>query len=244
MATISIIIPVLNEGKTLGRTLRNLSILTPPPLEIIVVDGGSTDETLTIAQTYPVQMIHAGQAGRSYQMNAGARQAQGDILCFLHGDTLIPDDAIAVMEKTLGNPAIAGAGFISLMTGGDRTRWSISLHNYLKTYYAPCLFRPRRFWWQGLRLLFGDQVIFCRRQQFQACGGFDASLPIMEEADLCLKLSDYGAIRQVNRVVQSCDRRVAHWGSIKATGIYLYIGVLWGMGVSPTYLKRFYDDVR
>lgn len=244
MATVSIIIPVLNEAKTLGRTLRNLSILDPQPLEIIVVDGGSGDETLAIAQTYPVQIISADQAGRAQQMNAGAHQAQGDILCFLHGDTLIPDDAIAVMEQTLDNPVIAGAGFISLMRGSHSTRWGISLHNYLKTYYAPFFFRPYRFWRQGLRLLFGDQVIFCRRQQFQACGGFDGSLPIMEEADLCLKLSDYGRICQVNRIVQTCDRRVAHWGSLKATGIYLYIGILWGMGVSATYLKRFYDDVR
>lgn len=244
MTTVSIIIPVLNEAKHLGRTLANLSILNPPPLEIIVVDGGSTDATLTIAQTYPVQMISTEQAGRAHQMNTGADHAQGEILCFLHGDTLIPDDAMAVMEQTLKNPAIAGAGFISLMTGSDCTRWGMSLHNYLKTYYAPCFFRPYRFWWKGLRLLFGDQVIFCRRQQFQDCGGFDVSLPIMEEADLCLKLSDYGVIRQVNRIVQSSDRRVAHWGSLKATGIYLYIGVMWGMGVSATNLKRFYDDVR
>ncbi|HCF27470.1 MAG TPA: glycosyltransferase, partial [Cyanobacteria bacterium UBA11049] len=59
-----------------------------------------------------------------------------------------------------------------------------------------------------------------------------------------LKLVRRGRIRQVNRIVQSSDRRVARWGALKATAIYLYIGFLWGVGVSPTYLKRFYQEIR
>lgn len=86
--------------------------------------------------------------------------------------------------------------------------------------------------------------MFCRRQDFWQAGGFDAAMPIMEEADLCLKLTRYGRIAQVNRVVQSSDRRVAHWGIWKATFIYLSIGLLWGMGVSATTLKRFYEEIR
>lgn len=204
---------------------------------------GSRDETVAIAQTASL-VITSEQAGRSIQMNRGAEAATGEILCFLHADTLVPDDLVTVIAKTLGNPAIACGGFISLMTGTETTRWSVSLHNYLKTYYAPLLFRPYLFWFKGLRLLFGDQVMFCRRDDFWACGGFDPALPIMEEADLCLKLLPYGRIRQVNRVVQSSDRRVAKWGTLKATAIYLSIGFLWGMGASATTLKRFYDDIR
>ncbi|MBV8886981.1 MAG: glycosyltransferase, partial [Chroococcidiopsidaceae cyanobacterium CP_BM_RX_35] len=127
-------------------------------------------------------------------------------------------------------------------TGSQTTRWGVSLHNYLKTYYAPFIFRPHLFF-KGLRLLFGDQVMFCRRTDFWHCGGFDA-IPILEEADLCLKLVRQGKIRLVNRIVQSSDRRVAQWGAIKATGIYLYIGLLWGLGVPATYLKQFYEDIR
>ncbi|MCY7273053.1 MAG: glycosyltransferase, partial [Phormidesmis sp. CAN_BIN44] len=97
---------------------------------------------------------------------------------------------------------------------------------------------------KGLRLLFGDQVMFCRRSDFWDCGGFNEALPIMEDGDLCLRLVKKGRIYQVNRVVQSSDRRVARWGSLKATAIYLYIGVLWGLGVSVAYLKRFYEDIR
>ncbi|MBW4694849.1 MAG: TIGR04283 family arsenosugar biosynthesis glycosyltransferase [Lyngbya sp. HA4199-MV5] len=244
MPRVSIIIPTLNEAATLGRTLRCLSVLDPPAWEILVVDGGSQDGTVAIAQTTSVTVIHSEQAGRSIQMNQGAEAATGDILCFLHADTLLPDDVIAVMTRTLGNPAIACGGFISLMTDTETTRWSMSLHNYLKTYYAPLLFRPYLFLFKGLRLLFGDQVMFCRRGDFWACGGFDPALPIMEEADLCLKLLPYGRIRQVNRVVQSSDRRVAKWGTLKATAIYLYIGFLWGMGASAATLKRFYEDIR
>ena len=243
MSQVSIIIPTLNEEICLGRSLRHLSILDPPVREVLVVDGGSEDQTIAIAQKLGARVLTANQRGRSLQMNLGAEAATGDILCFLHADTFVPDDLVAVIEETLADQTVAGGGFISLMTGSQTTRWGISLHNYLKTYYAPLLFRPHLFV-KGLRLLFGDQVMFCRRQDFWECGGFDNSLPILEEGDLCLKLVKRGRIRQVNRIVQSSDRRVARWGSLKATGIYLYIGFLWGLGVSATYLKRFYEDIR
>lgn len=252
MVRVSIIIPTLNEASCLGDTLQHLTRLTTPALEVLVVDGGSQDETVTLAEaiclTFPpptrATVIRADACGRSRQMNLGAEVATGEILCFLHADTWVPPDLIAVIEKTLSDPKIAGGGFISLMTGLQTTRWGISLHNYLKTYYAPLLFRPYLFFFKGLRLLFGDQVMFCRRQDFWDCGGFDPALPIMEEGDLCLKLVQKGQIRLVNRVVQSSDRRVAKWGALKATAIYLYVGFLWGVGVSPDYLKQFYQDVR
>jgi hypothetical protein len=95
-----------------------------------------------------------------------------------------------------------------------------------------------------LRLLFGDQVMFCRRTDFFDCGGFDDDLPIMEDGDLCLKLVKKGRIQMVNRIVQTSDRRVVKWGALKATAIYLYVGFLWGLGVPTSYLKQFYEDIR
>jgi len=243
MSDVSIVIPTLNEASCLGRTLRNLSLLDPAAREVLIVDGGSIDETIAIASLARIEVIRSPEAGRSIQMNRGAERATGEILCFLHADTLVPDDLVAVIEKTLADPRIAGGGFISLMAGSQTTRWGVSLHNYLKTYYAPLLFRPHLFF-KGLRLLFGDQVIFCRRADFYACGGFDNNLPILEEADLCLKLVRQGRLCQVNRIVQSSDRRVARWGALKATAIYLYIGFLWGLGAPATYLKQFYQDIR
>lgn len=243
MSSVSIIIPTFNEGSCLERTLRNLSVLEPSAAEILVVDGGSEDETIAVAHRAGVKVIVSQQRGRSQQMNQGAAAATGEFVCFLHADTLVPDDLVTVIQQTLADQTIAGGGFISLMVGAQTTRWGISLHNYLKTYYAPLLFRPHLFF-KGLRLLFGDQVMFCRRADFWNCGGFDNNLPILEEADLCLKLVRRGKLHQVNRVVHSSDRRVAHWGTLKATAIYLYIGFLWGFGASPAYLKQFYEDIR
>lgn len=241
---VSIIIPVLNEASTLGRTLRHLTILDPPAHEIIVVDGGSTDDTLGIAKDYGAKVAFTDQPGRSVQMNAGAKLATGNIVCFLHGDTQVPDDLVRLMAATLDNPDIACGGFISIMAGAQTTRWSTSLHNSIKTHYAALLFRPHRYFRDGLRILFGDQVMFCRRSDFWDCGGFDEELPIMEDADLCLKLARLGRIFQVNRLVQSSDRRVAKWGTLKANLIYFAIGALWGIGVSGQWLKRFYEDIR
>lgn len=240
---ISIIIPTLNEEDFLQRTLAHLAVLNPPPKEILIVDGGSQDHTLEIARQAGISPLVSEKAGRSIQMNLGAKAAKGDILCFVHADTLVPDDLALIIEKTLADPTIAGGGFISLMSGQDKTRWGVSLHNYLKTYYAPLIFRPQLFF-KGLRILFGDQVIFCRRSDFWNCGGFDVQLPIMEDADLCIKLLEYGRIYLVDRVVQCSDRRVAKWGWLKANAIYFYIGYLWGIGVSATYLKQFYEDIR
>lgn len=248
---VSIIIPTLNEAKYIESTLNYLQVLAPPAKEIIIVDGESQDTTFSLIQDFvyynsfpSVIKCISISPSRSQQMNKGAEIATGDYLCFLHADTYVPPDLIAIIRKTLFDSSIAGGGFISIMRGESSTRWGISLHNFLKTYYTPLLFHPYLFLKKGLRILFGDQVIFCRRQDFLNCGSFDADLPIMEEADFCLRLCRYGRIKQVNRIVESSDRRVAKWGVAQANFIYLMIGFLWGMGVSAQWLKQFYDEIR
>ncbi len=249
MLNVSIIIPTLNEERNLTRTLRLLQRLCPEPLEIIIADGGSTDRTLQLADAMrpcfrSLRVVRCQQTGRAHQMNVGVTKATGDIICFLHADTAIPDDALSVMRHTLDDPKTVAGGFISIMRGAHTTRWLTSFHNYIKTYYAPLLFRPYLFFFKGAKLLFGDQVIFCRREQFMAVGGYTDEMPIMEEADLLIKLSQFGRVRQVNRIVESSDRRLAKWGSWKANGIFLTIGVLWGLGYPPEKLKRWFDDIR
>ncbi len=162
---LSIIIPTLNESDFLQRTLDNLTLLNPPPKEVLIVDGGSQDNTLGIAFQAGIPVLVSTQPGRSIQMNLGAKAAKGDFLCFLHADTLVPYDLTLLIEKTLSDRTIACGGFISLMSGQYRTCWGVSLHNYLKSYSAAIIFRPHLFV-KGLRILFGDQVIFSRWTSF------------------------------------------------------------------------------
>lgn len=251
MPQVSIIMPLLNEAALLSRTLRHLMILEPPALEIILVDGGSTDATVSIAQHFAetsglnnVSIVTAEEQGRASQMNQGAAIATGDILCFLHADTLVPNDLVAVITQTLASPKIVCGGFIALMCGDQRTRWGITLQNYLKTYYAALIARPYLFFGKGFRVLFGDQVIFCEQTAFRQCGGFDPSLPIMEDAEFCIRVVQQGQIRLVNRIVQTSDRRLQQWGAWKATLIYHSIGWLWLVGLPAGFLKRLYTDIR
>ncbi|NJL83740.1 MAG: glycosyltransferase [Chloroflexaceae bacterium] len=244
MPGVSIVIPTFNEANYLGRTLKQLHLLAPAAGEIIVVDGGSQDKTVEIANAAGIKSIVSPNRGRAAQMNWGAEVATGEMLCFVHADTLVPEDLVAIIQTVLGDRQVACGGFISVMEGGQTTRWGVVLNNFLKTYYAPLLFRPHLFFGKGLRVLFGDQVIFCRRDDFWSCGGFDTSLSICEDANLCLRLLDYGRIRLVNRIVRTSDRRVEKLGALRANAIYFYVGILWGLGISADYLKRFYQDIR
>ncbi|MEB3273035.1 MAG: glycosyltransferase [Prochlorothrix sp.] len=233
--------------ETGAKAIEISTIATAPRISPTI--GHGTIEAPVLPPNLPgetgfIRILQTTPAQRARQMNRGAQVARGTILCFLHADTQVPPDLVTLLETTLQDPETAAVGFISLMSGPLTTRWGISFHNYLKTYYAALLFYPWAFFSKGLRILFGDQVIACRTREFDRCGGFDSSLAIMEDADLCLRLNDYGRIRMLNRVVQSSDRRVAHWGPWKANFLYLAIGILWGLGVDSHYLKQFYQDIR
>lgn len=241
---LSIIIPARNEEEALPRTLASLAKLAPQPHEIILVDGQSSDRTIAIAEQAGVTIIASQSTGRAAQMNAGAADATGDLLCFLHADTTLPTDFVTLAETVLTDERTALAGFVSIMRG-QKLRWLTTAHNYIKTWYAPLLFRPISFF-NGCRLLFGDQVMICRQDDFAAIGGFNPAQTIMEEADLCLRMvrSGRGRVRQVHRKVWSSDRRVAKWGPVRSNLTYLYIGLMWGLGRNPEALRKLYADVR
>ncbi len=238
---VAIIIPALDEAATLPRLARHLALLDPPPAEVLVVDGGSSDATVAIARAAGLAVITAGR-GRARQINAGVAAVTSAIVCVLHADTLLPDDAIAVIRRTLADPRIALAGFTPLLCGPDKVRWVTSFHNWLKTWYAPLLFRPRLFL-RGARLLFGDHAMFFRRAGFLAVGGCDERLAVMEDAQLCIALNALGRVRLVNRIVLTSDRRVARWGEWRANLVYLSVGVRWGLGQRARLARR-YPDVR
>ncbi len=243
--SLAVIIPALNEAAALPATLSSLAAMDRPAAELIVVDGGSVDETRVIAADAGATIVDWAPPNRAGQMNAGAAAATADHLCFLHADTLAPRDLEATIAAALADPRTACGGFVSVMRGPRKTRWATTAHNYLKTYYAPLLFRPLSFA-RGARLLFGDQAMFCRRADFEAVGGFDARQAIMEEADLCLRFvrEGRGRIRQIHRLVYSSDRRVEKWGGLRSNLTYFYIGAMWGIGAPSRRLARAYEDVR
>ena len=242
---LSIIIPALNEAKALPVTMACLHRLDPAPAEIIVVDGGSGDGTAALAQVNGASLVLSATGGRAAQMNLGAAHATGDLLCFLHADTDLPTDFVALTTEVLADPKTALAGVISVMRGPRGVRRLTTAHNFLKTWYAPLLFRTVSFF-HGCRLLFGDQVMVCRRADCEAVGGWSADQVIMEEADLCLRMvrGGFGRVRQVPRKVWSSDRRVAEWGFWRANLTFLYVGLMWGFGAPPAQLARHYEDVR
>lgn len=233
---------MLNEAAALPRLLRSLAVLDPAPDEVLAVDGGSADASVALAEAGGLRVIRHPVRGRAAQVNRAVAEAASSLVCILHADTLLPDDAVAVMRRVMADPRTALAGFTPLISGPDTVRWGTSLHNWLKTWYVPLLFRPHLFL-RGGRLLFGDHAMFFRRADFLAAGGCDPGLLVMEDADLCIRLTRFGRTRLVNRVVITSDRRVAAWGGLRANWIYLSVGVRWGLGRRKR-LERDYPDIR
>lgn len=242
MRKIAIVIPMLDEAPALPRLAHCLAALDPQPHEIIVVDGGSSDDSIAVAQALGLNVITSPK-GRAIQCNTGVAATTAPFVMILHADTWIPGDAMQVVAATLADPGINLAGFTAILSGPEKVRWVTSFHNWIKTYYAPMIFRPHLFL-RGGRLLFGDHAMFFRRDDFEAIGGFDASMAVMEEADLCVRMARRGRTRLVNRIVITSDRRIAKWGEWKANWIYLKVGIRWGLAIRPKTLGKLYPDVR
>ena len=239
---VTLVVPTLDEAKMLPRLARLIAALDPPAANVFVVDGGSRDGTAAVARSLGFGVIEHDRQGRGTQINRGVAESAGPLVCVLHADTLPPDDLVAVIRRTLADGRVALAGFTPLLSGPDKVRWITSFHNWLKTWYAPMLFRPHLFV-RGVRLLFGDHAMFFRRDDFLAVGGCDPGLPVMEEADLCVKMARLGRVRLVNRVILTSDRRIAAWGEARANWIYLKVGLRWAFGLRQR-LGDAYPDVR
>ena len=239
---VAIVVPMFNEAAGLPGLLRGLAALDPRPAEVIAIDGGSSDGSVAIAEAGGLRVLRPEARGRAAQINQAVAATVAPVVCILHADTELPRDAVAVMRAVLADPRVSLAGFVALIGGAQTVRWGTSLHSWLKTWYAPLLFRPHLFV-RGGRLLFGDQAMFFRRADFLAVGGCDPRLRLMEDADLCIRLTARGRVRLVNRVVMTSDRRVAAWGGLRTNWIYVKLGIRWGLGLRDR-LERHYPDVR
>jgi rSAM/selenodomain-associated transferase 2 len=240
---LSVIIPTLNEQEALPEVLKQLKEVLDSLDEVIIVDGGSTDNTAAIINAYGYQIFKSNKQGRAAQMDFGARHAKGEYLCFLHADTLPPNDLKATVISTLSNDKVVLAGFTSIMKG-EKTRSFISFLNYFKTYLLPLLYKPYAFTFKGLRLIFGDQLMFCRRSDYLKSGGFDPNCLIMEEAEFCLKMNQLGSIKQIKEKVYSSDRRVQKLGTTRALYIYITTALGWALGFSTEKLNARYKPIR
>tara|TARA_A100001391_G_scaffold18104_2_gene10144 strand:+ start:277 stop:1002 length:726 start_codon:yes stop_codon:yes gene_type:complete len=241
MSSVTIAIPMLNEAKALPALAANLAKLDPPPQEVLCIDGGSEDDSVALAEAQGWRVIST-ERGRGRQINAGVEAACGEYVLILHADTVLPTDAVQVVETALADPKVSLASFTPIIRGPEKTRWGTTAHNWAKTWYAPLLFYPKLFF-RGARLLFGDHAMFFRREQFLAVGGCDPQAMVMEEAELCIRLAALGRVRMVPRVVETSDRRIAEWGALKANWIYLKVGLSWALGAREG-LERHYPDVR
>ena len=240
MSDTCLLIPTLDEEKALPALIAKVARLDPRPSEVLLVDGGSEDATVSLARKAGWHVIEADR-GRGVQINTGVAAARATNVCVLHADTVPPVDMVAVIEEVLADPKTSLAGFTPIIRG-RKTRWGTTAHNWAKTWYAPLLFRPSLFL-RGGRLLFGDHAMFFRRADFLDCGGCDPAAKVMEEADLCIRMTELGRVRLVPRTIETSDRRIAEWGGLKANWIYLKVGFLWAFGARQR-LERHYPDVR
>ncbi|MEP3225493.1 MAG: glycosyltransferase [Parasphingorhabdus sp.] len=242
MNRVTVLIPMLNEENALPATIKGIKLLDPQPDEILVVDGGSEDQSVDLVKAAGFSVLSAPKTGRGAQINFGVDQAKGDIICVLHADSILPPDAVTVICAAMADGKTGLASFTPRIAGPQGTRWGSTLHNWIKTWYAPMLTRPHLFL-RGVRLLFGDHAMFFRRENFQAIGGCDERVVVMEEADLCIKLSRFGKIRMIPRWVWTSDRRITAWGRWRANWIYLKVGLMWAMGARERLADE-YPDIR
>lgn len=222
----SVVIPVLNEVEMVGSCLEAVRGAGTVPIEIIVVDGGSSDGTAERAAAEAA--VLRCERGRARQLNAGARAARGETLLFLHADTLLPPGAFAAIAGALRDPRVVGGAFA--LDFRERFRGARLLA------FGANL-RARLF-----RLPLGDQALFVRREAFEALGGFP-DLPLLEDAEFVRRLRGRGRVRLLRERVRTSARRWRRGGALVTLRNWTLLA-LHAAGVSPATLKQWYPDTR
>ena len=220
---LSVVMPVLDEASGISATLRALAPLRARGHEVIVVDGGSADATVALASAGADRVIQ-GPRGRARQMNAGAAVAQGEVLLFLHADTLLPDAADGAVQQAIHEGARWGR-FDVRISGGKAMFPVIS---------ALMNLRSR---WSGITT--GDQALFVQRTLFMQLGGY-ADQPLMEDIELSRRLRVLSPPACLRLRVLTSGRR---W---QQRGVWRTVWLMWRLrwrywrGASPEALARAY----
>ena len=225
-ARLSIIVPARNEQHGIGATLGRLR--EPEVLEVIVVDGQSEDQTATVAAGLADRVLET-VPGRAKQMNAGAEIARGEVLLFLHADTLVPPGfAAAIVGACDREGAIGGRFDVELDASGVGYRVVETAINL----------RSR---WSGL--FTGDQGLFIRREVFAGLGGF-ADQPLFEDLALAAAMKRRGKVAALRLRLRTSARRWQRRGVARTILLMWSLRALHFFGASPERLARLYGDVR
>ena len=220
--SISIIIPTLNEVNIIEKLIKYLHE-NLPNTEIIVSDGGSTDDTVSIVSG--LAKVVSSEKGRALQMNSGAKAASGDILWFLHADCFPSPKSADLILNAFKDKTVVGGGF---RWGLDGKKWYYKITTYLAHLKN-----------KSKRNLFGDMGIFVRADVFTKLKGY-ADIPFMEDVEFNKRLKKYGKIVILDEILLSSDRKLLKKGPIKTFIINNSIKFAYRLGISPTFLVKFY----
>ncbi|MEQ8928091.1 MAG: TIGR04283 family arsenosugar biosynthesis glycosyltransferase [Fulvivirga sp.] len=216
---ISIIIPVLNEELTIGKLLMQLSKVRSSETEVIVVDGGSLDNTIKMAHQFEGIHILSAPKGRALQMNAGAREAKGDKLFFLHADS-IPSEELIQNLTQIDVPAA------TFKLKFNRTNWLLSFYAWFTKFNFSIL-------------TYGDQGLLIDKQLFEKVGGY-RKIPLLEDLDIIRRLNKEVKVKKYPFEVITSSRRFDKHGVVWQQMKNILIVFGYYLGLSPHFLARFY----
>ncbi len=225
---ISIIIPTLNESLLLQRLLCGLNKIIDSQVEIIVVDGGSNDNTLEIASKYAHQVFVTEQ-GRATQMNHGAAFAKGEVLFFLHADSMLTTNAFQKLKEIVKESVYVGGAF----------RLQIDSNKLLLSIISQVVNLRSRFF----HLVYGDQGIFVRKKKFLEIGKFLIT-PLMEDVEFYGRLRASGKTVILNEKILTSARRWEKEGILYATFRNWLLLIMYYMGIPAKQLEKLYLQVR
>jgi rSAM/selenodomain-associated transferase 2 len=234
MTRICVIIPALNEEAALPAVFKQLSLSETD--EVVVVDGGSRDSTVAIAQAYGAKVVHS-QSGRAIQFNTGAKAVsdgsasrQDDVFLFLHADTCLPEDGLDAIRKAMSRQAGDGK-FV-----GGAFRLAIEPATFSLGFIANIV-NLRSRW---LHLPYGDQALFVRRGIFEKLNGF-TPMPIMEDVDFVKRLRMQGQVVLLKQKVVTSARRWLANGPWRTTWTNWRAIWKYHRGESADSIRVFYD---